>query len=66
LFQENQVIIDWVNNQELALIVTCLGDGHDGIWNIVKEIAIAGERREILDWFHLMENLHKIAESALA
>jgi hypothetical protein len=30
-FQENQVIVDWVNNQELAPIVTCLGDGHDGI-----------------------------------
>jgi hypothetical protein len=62
-FQENKVIIDWVNSQELAPIVTCLGDGHDGIWNIVKELVIAGERREILDWFHLMENLHKIGGS---
>jgi hypothetical protein len=62
-FQENEVIIDWVNSQELAPIVTCLGDGHDGIWNIVKELVIAGERREILDWFHLMENLHKIGGS---
>jgi hypothetical protein len=62
-FQENEVIINWVNSQKLAPIVTCLGDGHDGVWNIVKEIIIAGEKREILDWFHLMENLHKIGGS---
>lgn len=62
-FQENDVIINWVNSQKLSPIVTCLGDGHDGVWNIVKEIVIAGKKREILDWFHLMENLHKIGGS---
>jgi hypothetical protein len=62
-FQENEVIINWVNSQELASIVTCLGDGHDGVWNVVKEIVVSGEKREILDWFHLMENLHKIGGS---
>jgi len=35
-------------------------DGHDGVWNIIDEIAPNGERREILDWYHLMENLHKV------
>jgi len=25
-------------------------DGHDGVWNIIDEIAPNGERREILDW----------------
>lgn len=30
-FQENEVIVDWVNSQELAPVVTCLGDGHDGV-----------------------------------
>lgn len=62
-FQENEVIINWVNSQKLAPIVTCLGDGHDGVWNVVKEIVVDGEKREILDWFHLMENLHKIGGS---
>jgi len=62
-FQENQLLIDWVNDQELAPIVTCLGDGHDGVWNIIKELAPSCERREILDWFHLMENLHKVGGS---
>ncbi len=59
-FQENGSIINWVNNQNLAPIITCLGDGHDGVWNVIKEFAPGRERREILDWFHLMENLHKI------
>jgi hypothetical protein len=52
-----------VNSQTLAAIVTCLGDGDDGVWNIIKELATAGSRREILDWFHLMENLHKVGGS---
>ena len=62
-FQENNLVIDWVNNQPLASTVTCLGDGHDGIWNIIHEFTPQKERREILDWFHLMENLHKVGGS---
>ena len=34
-FQKNEVIINWVNSQKLAPVVTCLGDGHDGVWNII-------------------------------
>jgi hypothetical protein len=33
-FQNNAQLIDWVNEQSLAQPVVCLGDGHDGIWNI--------------------------------
>ena len=62
-FQENSIVINWVNNQPLAPILTCLGDGHDGIWNIIREFTPEDERREILDWFHLMENLHKVGGS---
>jgi hypothetical protein len=62
-FQSNEVLVDWVNSQKLAPIITCLGDGHDGVWNVIKEFATTDERREILDWFHLMENLHKIGGS---
>jgi hypothetical protein len=62
-FQENETIVNWVNSQKLAPVVTCLGDGHDGVWNIIKEFVPVGKRREILDWFHLMENLHKIGGS---
>lgn len=62
-FQDNAVVIDWVNTQPLASVLTCLGDGHDGIWNIVSQFAPPTERRELLDWFHLMENLHKVGGS---
>ena len=33
-FQENTILTDWVNEQKLAPMITCLGDGHDGVWNI--------------------------------
>jgi hypothetical protein len=59
-FQDNQSLIDWVNSQQLSELVTCLGDGHDGIWNIVGQIANSEQRFEILDWFHLSENLYKV------
>ena len=62
-FQDNNFVIDWVNHQPLAPILTCLGDGHDGIWNIVHEFTPSIQRREILDWFHLMENLYKVGGS---
>jgi hypothetical protein len=62
-FQQNQVLIDWTNRQPLSVPVTCLGDGHDGIWNIIGAIATPETRREILDWYHLKENLYKIGGS---
>jgi hypothetical protein len=34
-----------------------------GVWKIVAEIATAPERQEILDWYHLVENLHKVGGS---
>ncbi len=62
-FQENNLVVNWVNSQIMAPILTCIGDGHDGIWNIIREFTPPIERREILDWFHLMENLHKVGGS---
>jgi hypothetical protein len=62
-FRNNAQLIDWVNEQALAQPMTCLGDGHDGIWNIIIQIATAPQRREILDWYHLKENLHKVGGS---
>jgi hypothetical protein len=37
-----------------------LGDGHDGIWKLYSAIASPESRQEILDWYHLKENLYKI------
>ena len=56
-------MIDWVNAQPLAAVLTCIGDGHDGIWNVITQLAPDTQRREVLDWFHLMENLHKVGGS---
>lgn len=61
--QSNEKLVGWVNGQPLATPLTCLGDGHDGIWNLFEEIARASQRQEILDWFHLKENLHKLGGS---
>lgn len=62
-FQDNQGLLKWVNKQPLSNSLTCLGDGHDGVWNIVQGISNRESRREILDWYHLMENLHKVGGS---
>jgi hypothetical protein len=59
-FEDNQSLIDWINSQRLTKPVYCCGDGHDGIWNIFKEIADKQQRIEILDWYHLIENLYKM------
>jgi hypothetical protein len=40
-----------------------LGDGHDGVWNLFTQIADDQTRPEILDWYHLKENLYKIQAS---
>ena len=62
-FQDNAALIDYVNSQHLAAPLVCLGDGHDGVWNIFREIATPEERWEILDWYHLKENLYKVGGS---
>ena len=35
------------------------GDGHNGVWNLFKQIGTSQQRQEILDWYHLKENLYK-------
>lgn len=62
-FQDNSKLVNWVRAQPLADPVTCLGDGHDGIWNIYDQIATPTQRCEILDWYHLVENLGKVGGS---
>ncbi|NJL57638.1 ISKra4 family transposase [bacterium] len=59
-FHANEALVDWVNQHLLAIPVICLGDSHDGIWNLFSSIASDPQRQEILDWFHLKENLYKV------
>ena len=62
-FQENEMLIEWVNQQPLDKLVNCVGDGHSGIWNLMARFNVQGNTREILDWFHLVENLYKVGGS---
>lgn len=51
-FQDNESLLQWVNQQPLSQNINCLGDGHDGVGNIVEKIGTKHQRREILDWYH--------------
>lgn len=62
-FQDNLLLSDWVNTQALCHPVVCLGDGHDGVWNLSSHVSCPQHRLEILDWYHLKENLYKIGGS---
>jgi hypothetical protein len=62
-FQDNLSLVNWVNAQPLSTPLTCLGDGHDGIWNLYAAISNPTGRREILDWYHLVESLGKVGGS---
>lgn len=62
-FQDNQYLTDWVNSQCLLYPLICLGDGHDGVWNLFAEIGSQQQRQEILDWYHLKENKSKVGGS---
>lgn len=62
-FQDNPLLLDWVNSQPLCYPVACLGDGHDGVWKFFSEVGTTEQRIEILDWYHLKENLYKVGGS---
>jgi hypothetical protein len=62
-FQDHQRCVAGSNGLPLAKMVTCLGDGHDGVWNIIAEIGTIHQRREVLDWYHLLENLYRVGGS---
>lgn len=45
-FQDNLSLIDWINSQRLLCPLVCLGDGHDGVWNLFEEIASTEDDRK--------------------
>lgn len=61
--QQHEALVSWVNERPKAAVITCLGDGHDGVWNLVAGFTPIKQRREILDWDHLVENLYKVGGS---
>ena len=62
-FQDNNKLINWLNEQSKSFPLNCIGDGQAGIWNIIKQFSCPGVKREILSWYHLIENLHKVGGS---
>lgn len=62
-FQDNDGLIDYLSAQRLLSPLVCLGDGHDGVWNLFGELTTVETRWEILDWYHLKENLYKVGGS---
>ena len=62
-FQENQTLLDWINSQRLLDTIWCIGDGHPGIWNLFQGMGEGAKRIEVLDWYHLKENLYKVGGS---
>ena len=64
-FQDPIGLQQWSNRQNLASIVTFLGDGHSGIWNLIEGFGSLQWliRRQVLDWYHLKENLYKVGGS---
>jgi len=59
-FQDNDSLIDYLSAQRL---LSPLGDGHPGVWNLFSQLTSVETRWEILDWYHLKENLHKVGGS---
>lgn len=62
-FDDNQSLIDYVNSQALLNPLVCLADGHPCVWNLIQEFGTNQQRWEILDWYHLKENLYKVGGS---
>lgn len=63
-FQDNPALVATVSARPMEEVVVCLGDGHDGIWNLHEAIVPdEGQRFEILDWYHLKENLYKVSQT---
>lgn len=62
-FQSNDDLAQWVSQQPLADEVSVVGDGHPGVWNLAADCVDDERRCEVLDWYHLMENLHQVGGS---
>jgi len=59
-FKSPSSLLAWVSTLPIASLLYALGDGHCGIWSLFEQMAIPGITDEILDWFHLKENLYKV------
>ena len=63
-FKSPPALLAWVATLPLASLLYALGDGHCGIWSLFEQMSLPGSIDEILDWFHLKENLYKVDATA--
>jgi hypothetical protein len=59
-YQANDQLCQWAATLPVADFLYCLGDGHPGIWNLYAQMPLGSNHEEILDWYHLKENLYKV------
>ena len=59
-YKDPMTLCAWVKTLPLALMVYLLGDGHRGLWSLFAQMELPGLTDEILDWYHLQENLYKV------
>lgn len=59
-FKSSPSLLAWVTTLPIAGLLYALDDGHCGIWSLFEQMAVPGTTDEILDWFHLEENLYKV------
>lgn len=59
-YKDPAALIAWVTMLPLVPVVYLLGDGHCGIWSLFDQMDIAVPTDEVLDWYHLQENLYKV------
>ena len=59
-YKDPATLLAWVTTLPLVPVVYLLGDGHCGIWSLFDQMAIDLPTDEILDWYHLKENLYKV------
>jgi len=63
-FKSPSSLLAWITTLPIGSLLYALGDGHCGIWSLFEQMAIPGTVDEILDWFHLKENLYKVEASS--
>ncbi|NES93569.1 ISKra4 family transposase, partial [Okeania sp. SIO2B9] len=59
-YKDPATLLAWITTLPLVPVIYLLGDGHCGIWSLFEQMAIEGPTDEVLDWYHLKENLYKV------
>ena len=62
-YQANDQLCHWTAALPFAAMLYCLGDGHPGIWGVYAQMSLPSAHQELLDWYHLKENLYKVGGS---